>query len=66
MIFAKIGAFLKRHPTKITGLALALVGSLQAQANTIQSFMTPKHFAVFTVCAGVVVAVLGFINSNRQ
>ena len=66
MIFAKVTAFLKRHPTKITGGALALVGAIQAQATTIQTFMTPKHFAVFTVGAGVLVSILGFINSNRQ
>jgi len=65
-MWTRIIDFLKRHPTKITGGALALVGAIQAQATTIQTFMTPKHFAVFTVGAGVVVSILGFINSNRQ
>ncbi len=59
-------AFLKKHPTKITGFLLAAVGALQAQASTIQSFMAQNHFAMFTVGAGIFVSILGFINSNRD
>ena len=63
---SSIIAFLKKHPTKITGFMLATVGALQAQASTLQSFLSPRHFAYFTVGAGIVVSILGFINSNRE
>ena len=63
---SSIIAFLKKHPQKITGFLLALIGGIQAQAATVQGFLSPKHFALFTVCVGVFVSILGFVNTSRD
>ncbi len=63
---SSIIAFLKKHPQKITGFILSIVGALQAQAATVQGFLSPRHFALFTVAIGILVSVLGFINTSRD
>ena len=45
---------------------MVVVGAVQAQAVVIQPFMTPKHFALFTIAAGSFVALLGFLNGQRN
>lgn len=55
--------FADRHKTKITGLFLVLIGSLQANSSVLQTLLTPKQFAWFTVAAGLFVALLGFLNN---
>ena len=56
--------FLNAHKTKIVGLLLAALGSVQANSGAIQSIISPQHFAYLTIGAGVLVAILGFINSS--
>lgn len=63
---SKILAFINAHKTKIVGGLIVAIGALQTNQSTVQSMMTPKHFAWFTVCAGVLVAVLGFVNSSQS
>jgi hypothetical protein len=57
---------LNEHKTKITGALLVLIGALQANSQTIQGLVSPETFAWFTVGAGALVAVLGFLNSNKD
>ena len=45
---------------------MVVIGSVQAQAVIIQPFMSPKHFALFTIAAGGFVALLGFLNGQRN
>jgi len=59
-------SFLNRHKTKISGGVMVVIGSVQAQAVIIQPFMSPKHFALFTIAAGGFVALLGFLNGQRN
>lgn len=61
----KFFAFLSRHKTKITGMLLTALGSLQANSQTIQSFVSPKEFAYLTIVLGLLVACIGFLNSSR-
>lgn len=57
--------FLKAHRTKLVGAFLVLAGALQANASSIQSLVTPKQFAWFTVGIGCIVGLLGFLNSQN-
>lgn len=59
-------AALNRHKTKITGLMLVVIGALQANAPAMQALMTPRQFAWFMVLAGVLVAILGFLNGHGR
>lgn len=62
----KFLTWLNTHKTKITGAILVAVGSVQANATMLQPLMSPRGYAVFTIAAGVLVAVLGFLNSRRE
>lgn len=55
---------LKTHPTRITGFLMVAIGALQANSNVLQTLLTDKQFAWFTVVAGAVVAGLGFLNAR--
>lgn len=52
-----------RNKTKVVGVLLIALGSLQANASFMQSVLSPKQFSWFMVGAGVLVAVLGFLNN---
>jgi len=56
---------LYNNKTKLTGLLLVVIGALQTNATALQSLLTADQFAWFTVGAGVLVAVLGFMNSHK-
>lgn len=59
-------SFADRHKTKITGLALVLVGSLQASSAAFQTLLTPTQYAMFTIAMGLLVALLGFLNNPEK
>lgn len=59
-------AWLNSHKTKITGALLVTAGALQANATSIQAVVKPSTYAWFTVGVGVLVALLGFLNSRRD
>lgn len=61
----KLFLFLNRNKTKITGALLVVIGSLQANAEFMQSLLTPKQYAMFTIAAGMFVALLGFLNNPK-
>lgn len=65
MSIQKFWKLIYNNKTKITGAALVALGSLQANSEAMRAIMTPEQFAWFTVLAGVFVALLGFINSNK-
>jgi hypothetical protein len=60
-----VGVWFYNHKTKITGLLMVVIGSLQANSAVLEQLLSPKQFAWFTVGAGVVVAGLGFLNSQK-
>jgi hypothetical protein len=60
----KVFDALKTHPTRITGFLMVAIGALQANSNVLQTLLTDKQFAWFTVVAGAVVAGLGFLNAR--
>lgn len=57
---------LNRHKTKITGFFLVVAGALQANSATLQSVLSPKDYALFTVIVGCIVAALGFLNGSHK
>ena len=60
----KFLTWLNQHKTKITGAVLVAIGAVQANAKMLQPLMSPRAYALSMVVAGVVVAVLGFMNSR--
>ncbi len=60
----KFLTWLNQHKTKITGAVLVAIGAVQANATMLQPLMSPRAYALSMVVAGVVVAVLGFMNSR--
>lgn len=56
--------YLSANKTKLTGALLVAFGVLQTQSEQIRALLTPNVFAWFTIVVGVVVAVLGFLNSG--
>ncbi len=58
-------AFLLKHPQKITGALLVGLGAIQANITMLQQILTPRQFAFTTIAVGCVVAVLGFINTQK-
>lgn len=62
-------AFLMAHKTKLTGAMLVSIGSLQANSAFFQAgpdpLLTPRQFSVFTIGAGMFVALLGFLNNPK-
>lgn len=61
----KAASVARTHPTRITGVLLAIFGALQAASTQFQVLLTPKQFAIFTIVTGCVVAALGFLNAKR-
>lgn len=58
--------FLNSHKTKIVGALLVALGALQANSATVQQMVKPSIYAWMTVVIGVLVAVLGFLNSASK
>lgn len=58
--------FTNRHKTKITGALLVIIGSLQANATFMQELLSPRAYAMFTIAAGMFVALLGFLNAPKE
>lgn len=55
--------FLMNHKTKIMGFLITVLGAVQASAGQLTTLLSPKHYAVVMVIAGICVAALGFLNS---
>lgn len=55
-----------KNKTKITGALLVAFGVVQTQSETVRELLSPVAFSWFTIGVGVVVAVLGFLNSNGE
>lgn len=68
-MFKRLGQFINRHKTKAVGFLLTVVGTLQAFQPQVQQLVSPTTFAKFVIGVGVLVSILGFINTalqNRQ
>lgn len=57
---------LSDHKTKLTGLILTIVSTIQANTDVLQSVLSPKAFAWLTAAIGAVVTAIGFVNSSHQ
>lgn len=62
----KFFEFLNRHKTKLTGLVLVVLGSIQANITALQALLTPREFAWSTVMIGAIVAAIGFLNGRAR
>ena len=62
---SKLSAFLNRHKTKITGLLIAVLGQVQASAVHLGTILSAKEFAQLMFWCGLLVTVLGFLNSRK-
>jgi hypothetical protein len=58
--------WLDNHKTKLSGILLLTVSSLQANSVVVEQLLTPKQFALFTLVAGIVVTIIGSTNTARQ
>lgn len=58
--------WLDSHKTKLTGLALVLLGSVQANLTHLQAVLSPKSYALATIVVGLIVTAIGFWNSKQQ
>ena len=54
------------HKTKSLGFLMVVVGAAQSNINQIQQYIPPKDYGFIMVGLGVVVAILGFVNSNQS
>lgn len=53
------------HKTKITGALQIAAGAVLGYSSQLQSLMSPRAFAIWTITLGVWTAVLGFLNSHQ-
>jgi hypothetical protein len=58
--------FIKNNKTKITGVAIAILGALQASSGNLVTLLTPHQYALLMVFVGVGVSALGFLNSQAS
>lgn len=52
-----------RHKTLITGVAIAVLGTLQASISTIQEYIPPFAYALMNIFLGLTVAGIGAYNT---
>ena len=57
--------WINAHKTKLTGVLLIALGAIQSNATYIQAILSPRGYALAMICAGVFVAVLGFLNNPK-
>ncbi len=62
----KFLALINAHKTKVSGYLLIVVGALQTNSSAVQSLISPKQFSLFTVGAGILIAVIGHMNSAKK
>lgn len=55
-----------RWKTRLTGVLIIIGGSVQVYSEQLKVFMTAEDFAKLTVGAGVLVLVLGFLNTKSS
>ena len=65
MTLREFMAMLNRHKTKITGALIAMFGVVQANALALQAALSPQAYARTMIGAGMLVALLGFLNSRK-
>lgn len=57
--------WLYNNKTKITGGLLVVLGSVQANSESLRGVLSQESFAWLTVALGCLVAFLGFLNSHK-
>jgi uncharacterized membrane protein HdeD (DUF308 family) len=60
------GGFLWSNKTTLSGLLMIIFSAVQGFMAQIEPLLSPPGFRVFTVCVGVGVAILGFLNSSEE
>ena len=56
----------KNHKTKLLGLAVAVISAVQAGAAYLGTLLSPTTYAMVMLTLGVVVTIVGFINTALQ
>lgn len=54
------------HKTKSLGLFMVVLGAVQSNIAQIQQYLSPKDYGFILAGLGVLVAVLGFLNSRQS
>lgn len=57
-------AWWRNHRTKSLGLLMVAVGAIQSNINQVQQYLPAKDYGFIIAGLGVLVAILGFINSH--
>lgn len=60
------GGVLAANRTTITGALLVGLGILQGYSDTIRGLLDPTSFTVFSFVVGILIAVLGFLNTSTD
>ena len=58
--------WLDKYKTRISGYALVIVSTLQAQQTLLKDLISPQAFAFTTLVIGVVVAGIGHFNASKE
>ena len=53
----------RHHKTKAFGVALMALGAIQANSGQLQQLISPKAYGWTILVIGVLVAILGFLNT---
>ncbi len=61
-----VAFMLDAHKTKITGFLLVVLGAVQAASVHLQAIFSPFVFAAIMAVVGVLVAIIGFLNSTWE
>ena len=55
----------KSHKTKATGITMILLSSVHQYSDQLQHMLTPTVYSAVFMVAGVIVSVLGFLNTQE-
>lgn len=55
----------KKHKTKTTGITMIILASVHQYSDQLQHLLTPTVYSAVFMGAGVIVSVLGFLNTQE-
>jgi len=56
----------RNHKTKTLGLLMVAVGAVQSNMGQVQAYLPPRAYGFIIAGLGVLVAILGFLNSHQD
>ena len=58
--------FARRNKTRLTGYIIVVIGALQTAGPALQTLLTSRQMAIFTIVGGLAVAIIGHYNASQQ